>query len=150
MDQPEDVESVPWSELLETTDPTAERRRIAYLAAGLVGAVVLGAVVARAWWAPSAPTIVAPAEAAPPIASEPSQTGDSEVSTTAGTLPLYSEADLMADPPDPDARAAIVRAEWFVTDYFTADYEPKGSADVRAALPGGASRPAAARRAPRP
>ncbi|HEX5631456.1 MAG TPA: hypothetical protein VFY15_07335, partial [Acidimicrobiia bacterium] len=50
-------------------------------------------------------------------------------------LPLYTEADLMAMPPDPAARVAMVRAEWFVTDYFTADLEPSGSADVRAALP---------------
>lgn len=47
----------------------------------------------------------------------------------------------MADPPDPGERAAIVRAEWFVTDFFTADYEPTGSADVRAALPGAAEVP---------
>jgi len=47
----------------------------------------------------------------------------------------------MADPPDPGARAAVVRAEWFVTDYFTADLEPDGSAEVRAALPTGAVLP---------
>lgn len=137
MDHPEDVESVPWSELLEATDPSDERRRVAYLAAGLVGAVVLGAVIARAWWSPSAPTIVAPASTvAAPLE------GAADVSTsTAAVAPLYSEADLMADPPDPGARAAVVRAEWFVSDYFTADYEPGGSGDVRAALPGSAEIP---------
>ncbi len=31
--------------------------------------------------------------------------------------------------------------KWFVTDYFTADLEPTGSADVRAALPGNAELP---------
>ena len=139
MDHPEDVESVPWSELLEATDPVMDRRRIAYIAAGLIAAVALGAVVARAWWSPGAPTIVAPADdtiAAPdePVAAE-------AASSTVATLPLYSEADLMADPPDPATRAAIVRAEWFVTDYFTADYEPRGSGDVRAALPGAAEIP---------
>ena len=38
-------------------------------------------------------------------------------------------------------RAAVARAEWFVTDYFTADLEPSGSADVRTALPAGAELP---------
>lgn len=142
MEQTEDVESVPWSELLETSDPTAERRRIAYLAVGLVAAVVLGAVIARAWWAPSPPTIIAPAGAEAPVAADGGIASDAAPSsTTVPTVPLYSEADLMADPPDPDARAAIVRAEWFVTDYFTADYEPAGSSDVRAALPSGADLP---------
>jgi hypothetical protein len=138
MNHPEDVESVPWSELLQTTDPSLERRRIAYMAAGLVGAVVLGAVIARAWWTPSGPTIVAPAvTVSAPAADEP---GAAQPAAT--TLPpLYSEADLMADPPDPGARAAIVRAEWFVSDFFTADYEPTGSGDVRAALPGSAAIP---------
>jgi hypothetical protein len=134
MDHTDDVESVPWSELLDVTDPSDDRRRIAYMAAGLVGAVVLGAVIARAWWSPSAPTIIAPAStvAAP---------AEDAVTTTVATLPLYSEADLMADPPDPGARAAVMRAEWFVSDYFTADYEPTGSGDVRAALPGTAELP---------
>jgi hypothetical protein len=134
MDHTDDVESVPWSELLDATDPSAERRRIAYLAAGLVGAVVLGAVIARAWWSPSAPMIVAPGD---PIAAP----ADESTTTSVPEVPLYSEADLMADPPDPGARAAVMRAEWFVSDYFTADYEPRGSGDVRAALPASADLP---------
>lgn len=137
MDHPEDVESVPWSELLDTTDPSDERRRVAYLAVGLVGAVVLGAVIARVWWSPSPPTIVAPASS---VAA--SIEGSEGSTTSVATLPLYSEADLMADPPDPAARSAVVRAEWFVSDFFTADYEPTGSGDVRSALPGSAELPA--------
>jgi hypothetical protein len=54
---------------------------------------------------------------------------------------LYREADLMAFPSTPAERAAVARAEWFVTDYFTADLEPTGSADLRAALPAGAQIP---------
>lgn len=134
MSENETVESVPWDELLDEAEPGDDLRRTAYLVAGLLGAVVLGAVVARAWWSPSPPVIMAPAgddvaAAAPadPIGPQPDPPGS--------TLPLYSEADLMADPPDPGERAAIARAEWFVTDFFTADYEPTGSADVRAALP---------------
>jgi hypothetical protein len=50
---------------------------------------------------------------------------------------LYREADLMALAPGVASRAAVARAEWFVTDFFTADLEPDGVADVRAALPEG-------------
>ncbi len=141
MDENETVESVPWSELLDETEPGQDLRRIAYLVAGLLGAVVLGAVVARAWWSPSAPTVIAPGNPiaidSPPSGEEPAAAPEA----TTSTLTLYSEADLMADPPDPGERSAIVRAEWFVTDYFTADYEPTGSADIRAALPGAAAVP---------
>lgn len=136
MDHPEDVESVPWSELLDATDPSEDRRRMAYLAASLIGAVVLGAVIARAWWSPSPPTILAPASTIAAPAPDADVT-----STVPVAVPTYSEADLMADPPDPGARAAIVRAEWFVSDYFTADYEPVGSGDIRSALPGAADIP---------
>ncbi|MEE9297550.1 MAG: hypothetical protein V3V29_00750 [Acidimicrobiia bacterium] len=134
MDENETVESVPWSELLDETEPGDDLRRIAYMVAGLLGAVVLGAVVARAWWSPSPPVIMAPGGDGV-VAAAPVDGIDPPVDPPSQTLPLYSEADLMANPPDPGQRAAIVRAEWFVTDFFTADYEPTGSADVRAALP---------------
>jgi hypothetical protein len=131
----EEVEHVPWSDLMEESDE--RRRRVIYLASGLVGALVLGVVLARVWWAPAVP-------AAAPVESVPT-TLAGEVppvpTTSIPELPLYSEADLMADPPDPASRAAVARAEWFVTDYFTADFEPSGSADVRSALPGGADLP---------
>ena len=139
MDHTEEVESIPWGELLHESEEHLDVRRATYLAAGLIGAVVFGVVIARAWWSPTPPTIIAPADA---LAVEPVPAADgSGAVLTATTLPLYSEADLMADPPDSGERAAIARAEWFVTDYFTADYEPTGSADVRAALPGAADMP---------
>ena len=138
MDQNETVESVPWSELLDEAKPGQDVRRIAYLAAGLVGAVVLGAVIARAWWSPSAPIVIAPGS---PVAVDSIPSDDAPAAPPISAAPLYSEADLMADPADPSERSAIVRAEWFVTDFFTADYEPTGSADVRAALPGAADLP---------
>ena len=31
-------------------------------------------------------------------------------------------------------RAAVARAEWFVTDFFMVDQEPQGSAAIRAAV----------------
>jgi hypothetical protein len=128
-----------------------------YLAAGAVGALVLGVIVARTWLAPSgapAPAAVTAASttgAAPPVPHPADATTSSATSsplTTVGTLadipvpgPLYSEADLMAFPTGTEERAAVARAEWFVTDYFTADLEPNGSADVRTALPAGADLP---------
>lgn len=130
MEEREELEHVPWADLMAEAEPEDRTRRTLYLVAGAVGSMVLGILVARSWWAPSLPT--EPVTPATTAVAGP----DTSVATTP-TLPLYSEADLMADPPDPLARAAIVRAEWFVTDYFTSDFEPNGSADVRAALPAG-------------
>lgn len=136
MSDREEIEHVPWSELMEESDE--RRRRALYLAAGLIGAVVLGVILARAWWAPSTPAAV-PVETGPVTSA--GETAVAAPTTSVPELPLYSEADLMADPPDPSVRAAVARAEWFVTDYFTADFEPSGSADVRSALPGGSKLP---------
>lgn len=124
----EELEHVPWADLMAEAEPEDRRRRTIYLGVAIVGAMVLGVMVARTWWAtPALPDPVAPGAV-----------GDTVAATTSivvPELPLYSEADLMADPPDPAARLAMVRAEWFVTDYFTADLEPSGSAEVRASLP---------------
>jgi len=137
----EQVESVPWGELLEDVEPGQDFRRVAYLAAGLVAALVLGVVIARAWWSPSPPTVIAPGAEISADLLPPGDATTGVPTTTTATAPLYSEADLMADPPDPGELKAIVRAEWFVSDCFTADYEPTGSADVRAALPSAADVP---------
>jgi len=126
MEDREELEHVPWADLMAETEPEDRRRKAIYLGVAMVGALVLGVIVARSWWAPPpAPVPLAPGETAVAATTLPD----------IPDLPLYSEADLMADPPDPAARLAMVRAEWFVTDYFTADLEPSGSADVRAALP---------------
>ena len=123
----EELEHVPWADLMAESEPEDRRSRAIYLGAAIVGAMVLGVIVARTWWAaPAMPTPVAPSAEVPIVAT---------TLPAPPELPLYSEADLMADPPDPATRLAIIRAEWFVTDYFTADLEPSGSAEVRAALP---------------
>ena len=134
MDQHDDVESIPWSELLETTDRSAGRLRVATLAVTLIGAVVLGAVVARGWWAPAAPTIVAP--------GDPVSVGPVAEAAPGESVALPAEADLRAVPADAGFRAAVARAEWFVFDFFTADTEPVDGGDVRAALPEHAEVPA--------
>ncbi|MBI5158398.1 MAG: hypothetical protein HZA58_10385 [Acidimicrobiia bacterium] len=124
----EELEHVPWADLMAEAEPEDRRRRAIYLGAAIVGAMVLGVIVARTWWAaPPIPNPVAPSAEVPIAATT--------TLPVVAELPLYSEADLMADPPDPAERLAMVRAEWFVTDYFTADLEPSGSAEVRAALP---------------
>jgi hypothetical protein len=138
VDDREELEQVPWSDLMAETNPEDRRRRTMYMAAGLLGAVVLGAVVARSWWSPAATPPIAPSTSL--VLSDETTSSTVSLPELAGA-PLYSEADLMANPPDPSARAAVVRAEWFVTDYFTADMEPDGSADVRAALPTGGALP---------
>jgi hypothetical protein len=133
MDDREEMEQVPWQDLLAEAEPGDERRRAMYLGAGLIGAMLVGMVITRMWWEPGPP----PVPVAPAVIEEVPETIDPVSLPEVPGLPLYSEADLMALPPDPGARAAIAKAEWFVTDYFTADFEPTGSTDVRAALPGG-------------
>ena len=133
----EELEQVPWADLMADSHPEDRRRRALYLAAGLLGAMVLGVLVARSWWSPGSLPPVAPGTT---LIDDEVAAAETSLPDLSG-LPLYSEADLMADPPDPGARAAVVRAEWFVSDYFTADLEPDGSADVRAALPSGAVLP---------
>lgn len=134
MDQHDDVESIPWTELLETTDRSAGRLRVATLAVSLIGAVVLGAVVARGWWAPAPPTIIAP--------GVPVSAGSGAEAAAGDPVALPAEADLRAHPPAAGSRAAVARAEWFVFDFFTADAEPVDGGDVRAALPDRAEVPA--------
>jgi hypothetical protein len=142
MEEHEEFEQIPWSEL--TSRPPDGRRRLIYLVAGGLGALILVVLVARAFLSPSSADPVAPA-----ITVAQTETTATTAAGTATTAPaassapslLYREADLMAFPVTPGERAAVARAEWFVTDYFTADLEPTGSADVRAALPAGADLP---------
>jgi hypothetical protein len=141
MEEHEEFEQIPWSEL--TTRPPDGRRRLIYLVAGGLGALVVVVLVARAFMSSSPADPVAPSVTL--AQSETTAAAAASVTTVAAASPapslLYREADLMAFPATPGERAAVARAEWFVTDYFTADLEPTGSADVRAALPGGAAMP---------
>jgi len=136
-------EHIPWSELSAAAD--GQRNRLLFLAGGVIVAVVVGALVARAVWSP-----VPRVEEAPPVTASPAAAGEAaapatmaapEVTVPATLAPppsLLSEADLMAAVTPPDAaQAAIARAEWFVVDYFTSDIDPRGATEVRAALPAG-------------
>ena len=142
MEEHEEFEQIPWSEL--TTRPPDGRRRLVYLVAGGLGALIVVVLVARAFLSPSPADPVAPsvtlAQAETTVTTAAAAMTTAAAASPAPSL-LYREADLMAFPATPGERAAVARAEWFVTDYFTADLEPTGSADVRAALPGGAAVP---------
>jgi len=112
----EHFESIPWSALV----PQAPQQPwLVYVAAGAVVALVAGVLVARS---------VSPGgnAAAVPVSSiaTPVETGENlaEPDPVEG-VDLLSEADLRAEilPASDGARAAVMRAEWFVTDYFTVD-----------------------------
>jgi hypothetical protein len=131
----EEFEQIPWSQLV--TDHQAARGRTLYLAAGIVAAVIVGILAARTFGSDD-PVVIAGETSVPAAAAESTTT---TTVPTPATVSLYAEADLMAALPDEAARAAVARAEWFVTDFFMVDQEPQGSAAIRAALPPGAVLP---------
>ncbi len=143
MDDREEFEHIPWSEL--NADAARPRNRTLLLAAGVVGAVVAGVLVGRMLGGPSTAVTAETTAGAADEASAPPVTSEAAAPSTTIDLPqlpgLYSEADLMAVAPIGPERAAATRAEWFVYDYFTADMEPTGSADVASSLPAGADLP---------
>ncbi|GMQ84810.1 MAG: hypothetical protein BMS9Abin07_0375 [Acidimicrobiia bacterium] len=118
----EEHEEIPWSMLVE--QDRRGRRRTLYLAAAAIVALVVGFTGVR-WFEGHRN-----GESAP----EPASTVTSAVAdTSTTTTTLLSEADLMAAV-DPSAAtlAAVTRAEWFVTDYFTIDGSP--APDLQAAF----------------
>jgi hypothetical protein len=85
-----------------------------------------------------APETVSAATSPPPTAPlQPMPTAAPSPSTTAVPQRLYTEADLMAVVPEEEQRAAVARAEWFVTDFFTVDGDGVAVEGVRGALPAG-------------
>ncbi len=96
---------------------------------------------------PTAPavveTTVAPAPTTATTEAPPTSASTTTITTVAVSQPpvLYSEADLRVVPEDADVLAAASRAEWFVSDYFTADSEENTAAAVLDALPPGTELP---------
>ncbi len=124
----EELESIPWSTLIEDSRP--DRGRLVYMAAGAVIVFSLAALAARSLWAPAV------AEA--PVAIDlPATTDPAATEVTAAAPPLFSEADLMASLDNESWRAAAAFAEWFVYDYFTVDGEVATLQSVLSALPSG-------------
>ncbi len=143
MDDHEEFEHVPWSELSDAA--SGRRPSTISLVAALVGAVVLGVVVGRMLGSSGSVAAEGPPVAASETAEVPDTsgagTGSSAPAATVTVPGLYAEADLMAVAVEGPERAAATRAEWFVYDFFTADMEPVGSGDVLSALPAGVELP---------
>lgn len=140
--EPEEFEHIPWSNLV--AEHRGQRVKLLYVVAAVIAAAVIGFVGIRWLSGPqhgpvpgeAAPTTVAddgshPAEAAPPFSTP----------ATAAVADPVSEADLQATAPDTDGEVARMRAEWFVTDFFTVDGSPATAADVARAFVVDASLP---------
>jgi hypothetical protein len=111
----DEYEEIPWSTLL--TEHRQGRAKTVYMAAAVIVAVVVGFVGIRWFTAPGhgeQPALAAPVE----TTTTEAEVDETEPSTTTAVL---SEADLMATVPAVAELAAVARAEWFVTDYFTVD-----------------------------
>jgi len=112
----DEYEEIPWSTLL--AEHRQGRVKTVYLAAAVIVAVVAGFVGVRWLTAPGhgeQPTLAAPIET---TTTTEAVVAEADSSTTTAVL---SEADLMAVVPAVAELAAVARAEWFVTDYFTVD-----------------------------
>jgi hypothetical protein len=111
----DEYEEIPWSTLL--TEHRHGRAKTLYMAAAVIVAIVVGFVGVR--W------LTAPGHGDLPALAAPVETTTSEVvaveAESSTTTAVLSEADLMAVEPAVAELAAIARAEWFVTDYFTVD-----------------------------
>ncbi len=111
----DEYEELPWSTLL--TEHRQGRAKTIYMAAAVIVAVVVGFVGVKWFTAPGhgeQPALAAPVE------TTTTEVAVVEVESSTTTVGL-SEADLMAVVPAVAELAAVARAEWFVTDYFTVD-----------------------------
>ncbi len=107
----EEFEHIPWSQLESRARVVSGRSLLA--GAAVVGAVVIGFFGARLG---SADT---PRPALPPATTLAAPIADTSTTTEVSLPQLYREADLLAVMPDEEIRLAVMRAEWFVTDYFS-------------------------------
>ncbi len=127
-------EHIPWAQLAV---PSREKKTwVAYLAAGAIAVAALAAMVVRSVGsAPEPPSPAVPVTEAVPITT-PWPLPQTEA-------PLLTEADLLAATPGQSEMSASARAEWFVSDYFSAGGNPGDHQRVLDALPEGARLPAA-------
>ncbi len=138
----EEIEHIPWSALVANTPDW--RTRLLPIGTVVVAAVIAVVFGVRMLAAGSPDTVVTlpaavPAEVADTVAATPD--GPATVPATSlaevGAPAIYTEADLMAAPVDDEARLAVMRAEWFVTDYFTVDGDPSAATTIRGVLGSG-------------
>ena len=111
----EEHEEIPWSMLVD--QERRGRSRTWYAVAAIILAVVIGVVGVR--WVDGHRHGEVPANAS--VSEQPVTTTATPVPTS---TPMLSEADLMAVDQATIGLAAVARAEWFVTDYFTGDGPP--------------------------
>ena len=112
----DEYEEIPWTTLL--SEHRHGRAKTLYLAAAVIVAIVIGFVGIR--W------LTAPGHGEQPALAAATETTTSDaaptvIESTTTTTTVLSEADLMAVAPAVAELAAVARAEWFVTDYFTVD-----------------------------
>ena len=156
-EQAEQFASIPWSSLAPAKD--AGRNRAILLALTVVLGVVIGVVGGNLLrGGGGTATVITLAPVAVPAIDAPQAIGIPEPAPEAMPIPtirqpdeadravpapprLYSEADLMAVLPEEEVRVAVMRAEWFVTDFFTVDGSNAGHTDVVAALGGSLDAP---------
>ncbi len=122
----EELESIPWSTLIEGNQP--QRSKLIYIAAAAIIVFALAVLVTRSVGS-TTPAPITAAVATPVATTAPMPEPAAPV--------LFSEADLMAVIEGETARAAAAFAEWFVYDYFTVDGDPATLLSVQRALPPG-------------
>ena len=121
----EEREEIPWSSLIPQADTGIDRRW--YVVALVVGMIVLGFIGVRLWGRTVEPT---------PVAALPPTTDLVATPTTPTTQApaelVVAESSLVASDSSDHHRSALVRAEWFIADFYTRD----GGVDSAAAIEG--------------
>jgi hypothetical protein len=129
----EQYEHIPWSRLID--EQSDGWKRIVYIVAGIVLAVVVGIVGVKWLTGPDHGEAGSSAVSAPIDTTVPNDPSPVVASGSTSTTVVVSEADLMAAAPSSDAEiVARARAEWFVTDFFTVDGDPEAAAEIRQAF----------------
>ena len=123
----EEREEIPWSNLVSQVEPITDRRWL--LAAAVVAALVVGVVGYRA---------VSSQPSDPPTAEPSIEVVDASFESTSSTsiapASVMTEAELTSDEA-PDLPALhLLRAETFVTDFFTHDGSEESRRSVREAV----------------
>ena len=149
----ERFESIPWSTLLPESRPPLSRWVViaAIAVVVVVGVVVVGRGLSGAESrSPVAAPRLTDTSLVPPAATTATDASAATQPVTASTAVMdesvppptpYSEADLMAALPDEIPRSVVVRAEWFVTDFFTMDGDQDTSTVLSPSTPHGAATP---------
>lgn len=138
--QSEEFEEIPWASLTGEQSNGIDKRM--YLAAGVVGLLIIAVVGMRLLGGSSQPLL--PVQALPPPLTTTQEVQPApEIPTPAPVTMVVAEADLMADEPveadepvDVGSQNLLVEvtAEWFVTDWFTRDGSEETIRSIRAVL----------------